>query len=158
MIAGGIIIAIGTALATGLVTAGALWRRSQAFAARALVVVVVVGALDDTPMDIHAAEIETPVYAGIIEIVPGDDPGMAGSDVDSAGHEMVSIRLRRALGERQNLGIDYLAYDNALHEGELKLGWYRSFRSSISMKILARRNLGGDPDTMAQIEFSWPLR
>ena len=59
----GAIVAIGTALSTGLIELQILARRSLAFAARSLAVVLVVISLDDTPVDVHAAEftINTPV-------------------------------------------------------------------------------------------------
>ena len=53
MLAGGMVIALGTALATGLVELRSLWRRTQAFATRIAVVVIAVAALDDTPPDAH---------------------------------------------------------------------------------------------------------
>ena len=56
MIVGGVVIAIGTALATGLIKIGPLLRRAQAFAVRTALVVIAANALDDTPPDVHAAE------------------------------------------------------------------------------------------------------
>ena len=43
----------------GLIELQILVRRSLAFAASSLAVVVVVGSLDDTPMDVHADEFAT---------------------------------------------------------------------------------------------------
>jgi drug/metabolite transporter (DMT)-like permease len=64
MLAGGAIIAIGTALSTGLIDIQTLVRRSRDFAVRSIAVVMVLGTLDDTPMDSHAAElvVTTPIY------------------------------------------------------------------------------------------------
>ncbi len=55
MVAGGAVIALGTALATGMVEPRSLWRRTQALAGRAAIVVVAMAALDDTPPDLHNA-------------------------------------------------------------------------------------------------------
>lgn len=160
MVAGGIVIAIGTMLATGLVTPGTLWRRGQAFVLRSLVVATatVVAAPEDPLREVQAAEIDTLIYSAGIEVVSEVDPEVVDHFREITGHEMVSVRLRRALADSQVLGIDYLAYDNALHQGELTLGWYRSFKSPVSLKILAGKSLGSDPVATAQIELSWSLR
>jgi drug/metabolite transporter (DMT)-like permease len=65
MIAGGAVIIIGTALATGLVSLGVLLRKSRVFASRTAVVVLAVAALGNTPPDVHAAEVDTSVYLAV---------------------------------------------------------------------------------------------
>jgi drug/metabolite transporter (DMT)-like permease len=62
MIIGGVIIAIGTALAAGLLDFRYLLRRSAAFAARVALVAALPFAWDDIPTDLHAAELSTPFY------------------------------------------------------------------------------------------------
>jgi drug/metabolite transporter (DMT)-like permease len=66
MLAGGAIIAVGTALSTGLIDVQTLLRRSRDFSVRSIAVVMVLGSLDDSPIDLHAAElvVTTPVYVG----------------------------------------------------------------------------------------------
>jgi hypothetical protein len=52
----------------GLIELQTLVRRSLAFAARSLAVAVVVGSLDDTPMDAHADEFTTNTSAYVASL------------------------------------------------------------------------------------------
>ena len=64
MIIGGLVVALGTALSTGLIDLQTLGRKTGAFAIRTVGVLVAIAALDDTPPDIHAEEwrVNTPIY------------------------------------------------------------------------------------------------
>ena len=64
MLAGGAIIAFGTALSTGLIELQTFVRRSRDFAVRSIAVAIVISSLDDIPKDAHAGELSvaTPVY------------------------------------------------------------------------------------------------
>jgi len=62
MVIGGLVIALGTALAVGILDLHSVLRRSGAFAVRLAVVIAVIHASDDTPMDVHAAELGLPVH------------------------------------------------------------------------------------------------
>lgn len=219
MIAGGIVIALGTALATGLVKVGTLLRKTQVLAGRAAVVVIAMVALGDAAPDLHAAELNTPVYlaantfsyrgedgwdrfptlalSGEIELVSADQSkvaslfaelhgsgdarvngttfagllvGYRGSPWDATGYWFASrfpgsasrqtfkVRIRRALNDRSKVGIEYMAYADKLDSGELKIGYYRNFNSSASLKFLAGAVLDGRPEPMAHVELTWQLR
>jgi drug/metabolite transporter (DMT)-like permease len=64
MVAGGLIVAFGTALSTGLVDLRTLTRKTGTLIARGVGVMVVLTMLDDTPPDVHAEEwqVKTPIY------------------------------------------------------------------------------------------------
>ncbi len=64
MVAGGLVVTLGTALSTGLVDLRTLTRKTGALVARGVGVMVVLTVLDDTPPDMHANElhVETSVY------------------------------------------------------------------------------------------------
>jgi drug/metabolite transporter (DMT)-like permease len=219
MIAGGIVVAIGTALATGLVSFHSIWRRGRALATRTAIVFIALAALDDVPGDIHAAEVAAPVYlkassfsfgrddgwdsfptlaiSGEIELFPdsganvlslfaeyhvSDDSRVDGAsfvgvlvghnyarwDVtgywftsrfpDAASRQTVKSRLRRALDDSRKIGVEYLANTDGLDAGELKLGYYRKYRSPLSLKVLAGTTVGSNPEATAQVTLSWQLR
>ena len=219
MIAGGAVIAVGTALATGLGEVGTLLAKTRAFAGRAAVVLIAIAALDDTPPDLHAAELDTPVYlaantfsykgeqgwdtfrtlalSGEVELVSADQERVVslfaeyhGADdarVDgtmfagilagyrhnrwdvtgywfasrfpgSASRQTFKARFRGVLGEGSKFGIEYRAYADDPDGGELVLGYYRTFNSTLSLKFLAGTVIGSRSTPLAQFGLTWQLR
>ncbi len=217
MLVGGVVIAVGTALATGLLQLSKLVRFGKAAVVRSVLVIAVYSALDDTPPDVYAAELNTPVYisantfsyeesghwdsfstlalAGEIEVISDDrrkvfslfaenhrsgdsrvdGTTLAGAllgyraarwDVTgfyyatrfprTASRPTMMVRGRHLVTDGHKLGLEYMAYMDALEEGELKLGYYGSITQSLSMKLLIG-SVVSEATPVARLELSWQL-
>jgi drug/metabolite transporter (DMT)-like permease len=147
MLAGGIVIALGTALATGLVELRSLWRRTQAFATRVAVVAIAVAALDDTPPDAHAVEPGWEVAGHWLQ-----------ARIDGEDVPALVAELRRAVGETHALGIEYTAFGNDVSHGALRVGYDHKVSNGVVMKILLGSNFDYDAHHEARVELRFPFR
>jgi hypothetical protein len=147
MVVGGAVIALGTALATGLVKLRSLWLRTQAFATRVAVVVVALTALDDTPPDLHAAE-------------PGWETASywRATYVDGQNVPALVAQLRRGVGKSHALGIEYTAFGNNVGRGAIRMGYDREFSNRVAVRILLGSNLEYDAQPEARFELRFPIR
>jgi drug/metabolite transporter (DMT)-like permease len=145
MVVGGGVIAIGTALATGLIEAGPMLRRVQAFAVRTAVVIIIMNGLDDTPADVHAAEPEWSATSDWSVV-----------SVDGHAAPAIVTRLHRSSANRK-IGLEYAAFGNAPADGVVRLGFYREVDDGVSVKFLVGAELDDGHYRAARIEFSWPF-
>ncbi len=145
MVVGGGVIAIGTALATGLIEAGPMLRRVQAFAVRTALVIIALNALDDTPPDVHAAEPEW-----------GARSHWSVVNVEGNDEEAIVARLHRSVANRK-IGLEYAAFGNAPMDGVVRVGFYREVGDGVSVKLLVGAGLEDGLYRAARIEFSLPF-
>lgn len=143
MVAGGFVIALGTALATGLLEIRSFLRRSGAFAARLAIVIVIAAASvrDDTPMDVQAAEIVPAVYR------PAKD-----------SHRNLKLRLHDGFREHHSLDLVYLADIGSPGDGGIVLRYHRNISSGWTMKLLVGARPVGNGMPIAHVGVSWHAR
>jgi drug/metabolite transporter (DMT)-like permease len=67
-------------------------------------------------------------------------------------------RIRHRLPNGHKFGVEYLCYREDWARGELKLGYYANFGSSMSVKVLAGARTGDSPEPLARLELSWRVR
>jgi hypothetical protein len=129
MIAGGVVIIIGTALATGLVSPGVLLKKSRVFATRTAVVVLAVSALDDIPPDIHAAEIDPALHVAVNSFSYKSNDGW-----NSFSTLAFTGELERAMASRPmvaSLFAEYHASNDASVDGTVFAGMRLSHRGRL---------------------------
>jgi hypothetical protein len=132
----------------GLIELQTLVRRSLAFAGRSLAVVVVVGSLDDIPMDAHADDFttNTSVYVATNLFTHKSDTGWDTFATAAASAEIELVLVDNPL---------HVSIFNDPGRGELKMAFYLPVGQAGQLRIVAGTQLREGWSPSARLEFSW---